>query len=75
MENNIYSSVYKPDGNLYKYTAEMKFVLDDDITNIDAINIKSIIVDSNYKENNMPMLFTTLTIDRKLIDKKMYKQF
>ena len=42
MENNIYSSVYKPDGNLYKYTAEMKFVLDDDITNIDAINITTI---------------------------------
>ena len=74
MENNIYSSVYKPDGNLYKYTAEMKFVLDDDITNIDAINIKSIIVDSNYKENNMPMLFATLTIDRKLIDKMVKNQ-
>lgn len=69
------NSVYKPDGDLYKYTAEMKFVVDsDDITDIDSINIKYIMADYNYKENNMPMFFVTASLDKKLIDKIVKNQ-
>ena len=69
------NSVYKPDGDLYKYTAEMKFVVDsDDITDIDSINIKYIMADYNYKENNMPMFFVTASLDKKLVDKIVKNQ-
>ena len=69
------NSVYKPDGDLYKYTAEMKFVVNsDDISDIDSINIKYIMADFNYKENNMPMFFVTASLDKKLVDKIIKNQ-
>ena len=54
--------------NVYKYTAEMKLLAEESTYYVDNINIRSIVIDSDYKNMNMPMVFLTLSIDRRLID-------
>ena len=61
-------NIYNPNTNIYKYTASMSFILDQDVYEIDTMNIKSIAIDSDYKNNNMPMIFVTAAINKKVID-------
>ena len=74
MAINNTQQVYKPITNIYKYTASMKFVLNEEVDYIDTMNIKSIAIDNDYKNANMPMLFITAAIDRKIIDKMVQNQ-
>lgn len=67
-------TVSKPNTNIYKYTASMKYTLDGEIYYIDTMNIKSIVIDSDYADKNMPMIFITMSIDKKLIDRMVQNQ-
>ena len=67
MADNL-SQVYYPISNIYKYTASLQYVLDDNTYDIDNMNIKSIAIDNDYKKNNMPMIFITASISKKVID-------
>lgn len=68
------NSVYQPNTNIYKYSADLKYTLNDEIYYIDTMNIKSIAIDSNFKQMNMPMIFITLSIDKRLIDRMVQNQ-
>lgn len=57
-----------PSPNIYKYTATMKFLVGEDVHEVDFYSIKTIVIDSNYTEMNMPMIFVTASIDRKVVD-------
>lgn len=73
--NNSIQETYQPNSNIYKYSVEMSYVLSqDDISNIDSMSIKSIAIDSDYKNANMPMLFITLSLNKRLIDKMVKNQ-
>lgn len=73
--NNSMQETYQPNSNIYKYSVEMSYVLSqDDISNIDSMSIKSIAIDSDYKNANMPMLFITLSLNKRLIDKMVKNQ-
>lgn len=73
MPSNI-NETYQPTTNIYKYTAELNYIIGEDVYYIDTMNIKSIAIDSNYKQMNMPMIFITLSIDKRLIDKMVQNQ-
>ena len=57
-------STYNSNSNIYKYTASMKYVLGDTVIDIDAMQMKSIAIDSNYKSMNMPMIFVTAAVHK-----------
>ena len=67
-ELNDTRDVYQPNNNVYKYTIQMKYVVDDKTYWIDPHNIKSVAIDYDYDMTNMPMVFATLSIDLNLID-------
>ena len=67
-------NAYTPNSNIYKYKASIEFLLGEDVYYIKTLNIKSIAIDSNYKENNMPMLFVTASVDKRLYDKMIQNQ-
>lgn len=54
----------------YKYTLETAYLNTDKSTTtaIDNANIKSIVIDRDYDNYHMPMIFMTLTLDKNLID-------
>ena len=70
----IDQSTYMPNSNIYKYTATMSFILGQEVHDIDTMNIKSIAIDNDYKNANMPMIFVTVAINRKIIDKMVKNQ-
>lgn len=73
--NNSMQETYQPNINVYKYAVEMRYVLNqEDITYLDPMNIKSVAIDSDYKNANMPMIFVTLSINKRLIDKMVKNQ-
>lgn len=61
-------TTYKPTTNIYKYSANINLVANEETYTIANNNIKSIIVDFDYKNKNMPMIFITAAVDRNLID-------
>lgn len=63
-----------PTPNIYKYTATLKFLLGEENHDIDFYSIKSIVIDRNYKEMNMPMIFITASINRKVVDLMVQNQ-
>ena len=61
--------------NSYGYQASLKFVFaDGEIYNLTAENIMSIVIDSDYINNNMPMVFLTLHTQDGLLDKIVQEQ-
>ena len=60
--------------NIYKYTITLKFIIGDEVYDVDAYSVKSAVIDSNYKEMNMPLIFVTASIDRKIIDLMVQNQ-
>ena len=56
------NNLYEADLNVYKYKADMKYINGETTINIDNVNIKSVIIDSDYKNSNMPMIFVTASI-------------
>ena len=72
---DIISDTYKPvDTSIYKYTASLKYIVDSETNEIGTYSIKSIAIDDDYKNMNMPMIFMTVSIDRKLLDKIIQNQ-
>lgn len=67
-ENNI-KSTYKPKTNVYRYKISMIYSHDNETEDINAKNIKTLAIDYNYDKSNMPILFTTMSISKKLVDK------
>lgn len=68
------STTQSTNTNIYKYTAGMSYILDGNIDTIENINIKTIVIDSNYNDMNMPMIFVTLGLYKRLINKMVLNQ-
>lgn len=64
----------RPDSNIYRYSATAKFVLNEDSYDIDTFDIKSIVIDNDYDKNNMPLVYITASINRKVIDLMVQNQ-
>lgn len=61
--------------NSYGYQASLKFVFaDGEIYNLTAENVMSIVIDSDYIGNNMPMVFLTVHAEDGLLDKIVQEQ-
>ena len=71
--SNIVQDSYS-DSNIYKYSASLRFVLGQESYEIDSLYIKSIAIDSDYKNTNMPMVFVTASIRDSIIDKMVNNQ-
>lgn len=72
---DIVNDTYKPvDTSIYKYTASLKYIVDSETNEIGTYSIKSIAIDNDYKNMNMPMIFMTVSVDRKLLDKIVQNQ-
>ena len=63
-----------PTTNIYKYTTNMSYILDDEVINMEVYNIKTIAIDSNYDDMNMPMVFVTLGLYKSIINKMILNQ-
>lgn len=61
--------------NSYGYQASLKFVFTDgEIYNLSSEYVMSIVIDSDYIGNNMPMVFVTIHTEDGLIDKIVQEQ-
>lgn len=62
--------------NIYKYRVSMKLIVNNgyDVYDIDNYNIKSVVIDSNYLDLNMPLIFVTASISKKIIDLMVLNQ-
>lgn len=52
----------------YKYKLVMEYVSGNTSTRIDETQIINIVADYNYEELNMPLLYMTVTLDKKFLD-------
>lgn len=54
----------------YKYSVELRYIKQKERISqeIKSEHIRSIIIDRDYKENNLPLIFMNITLDKKLID-------
>lgn len=54
----------------YKYSVELRYIKQKERISqeIRAEHIRSIIIDRDYKKNNLPVIFMNITLDKKLID-------
>ena len=66
--------IYASNENLYHYDASMSYILNNKETVIDPLYIKSVVIDYDYKELNMPMIFVTITITQDLLDTMIENQ-
>lgn len=55
--------------NIYRYRAKGFYVLGQEKFTIDYTNIRSIVIDHDYKSNNMPLIYIILNLSTKIIDK------
>ena len=62
--NRIDKEFYSSDTNIYKYSANLKYILGEQIIEIEQMNIKSIAIDSDYKNMKMPMIMLTCSVHR-----------
>lgn len=61
--------------NSYGYQASVKFAFSDgDIYSLTSENIMSIVIDSDYINNNMPMMFVTVHTEDGIMDKIVQEQ-
>lgn len=63
-----------PDSNIYRYKVTAKFILDGEVYDFETYNIKSVVIDNDYDANNMPLVYITASIDRKVIDLMVQNQ-
>jgi len=69
--NSAISPIYensKLTDNIYKYQASGFYILGQEKYKIDYTNIKSIVVDHDFDNNNMPLIYVILNLSSKLID-------
>jgi hypothetical protein len=53
---------------VYKYRASAVYVVGQDQYDINYINFKSIVIDHDYRNNNMPLIYAVLRISSKIVD-------
>lgn len=60
----------------YKYSIELRYIKqkEKESQEIKANHIKSIIIDRDYINNNLPVIFMNITLDKKLIDNMIKNQ-
>lgn len=68
------TTIHSPITDIYKYYATLKFVVDNTVYDIDDTSIKTIVIDSNYDELNMPMIFITLGLYKSMANKMILNQ-
>lgn len=71
---NRLSEAYQSDATLYLYSADITFILDGESYHIETSKITSIIVDHDYVNNNMPMIFINATIQTQILDLMLENQ-
>ena len=49
--------------NAYNYNVELSLLLEDEIINLDQTDINSIIIDSDYDKNTMPIIIVGVNIE------------
>lgn len=59
--------------DVYKYTTEMNIIIENKSYKIKPENIKNVLVNYDYIENNMPTIFVSVSLDKNLIDDMMMK--
>ena len=54
----------------YKYSIDLRYIKQKERISqeIKPEHIRSIIIDRDYKANNLPIMFMNITLDKKLID-------
>ena len=65
---------HEPSGTIYRYSADMSYLLDGKLYTIETYNIKSICIDKDYIANNMPMIFITIGVYKSLANKMILNQ-
>lgn len=60
--------------DLYKYTASVTYIADEKVYNLETMNIRTIAIDYDYNNMNMPMIFMTLGIYKSLANTMIMKQ-
>ena len=68
------TTIHSPTTDIYKYYATLKFVVENEVYDIDDISIKTIVIDNNYDELNMPMIFITLGLYKSMANKMILNQ-
>ena len=68
------TTVMSSNTDLYKYTASVTFIDGSDVYDLETVNIRTIAIDYNYNDLNMPMIFMTLGIYKSLANKMIMKQ-
>ena len=68
------TTVMSSNTDLYKYTASATFIDGSDVYDLETVNIRTIAIDYNYNDLNMPMIFMTLGIYKSLANKMIMKQ-
>jgi hypothetical protein len=53
----------------YRYKIELIFMHESGNISIDCRSIKSLVIDNNIDTNNMPIIYVTMHVDKKVIDK------
>lgn len=53
----------------FRYTVDLIFMNGSDNTSIDCRSIKSLVIDNNIDTNNMPIVYVTMHVDKKVVDK------
>lgn len=60
--------------DIYKYTANLTYILDGKVHEIETTSIRTIAIDCNYDQMNMPMIFMTLGIYQSLANTMILHQ-
>ena len=69
MSSDIYTNT-----DIYKYTANLTYIVGDQVYDIETTSIRTIAIDCNYDQMNMPMIFMTLGIYQSLANKMILHQ-
>ena len=68
------STSHEPVGTIYRYSVDLKYLLDDKVYDIESTSVKTVSIDKDYTNNNMPMIFITLGIYKSLANKMLLNQ-
>jgi len=66
---NTVKETYSQNTSVFRYTVSMRFIHDGEVFNIENNRIRSIAIDYNYKEMNMPMIFLTAVLEDQLAER------
>lgn len=70
----MYDTSHEPNGTIFRYTADLKYVLNETVYDIDTPSIKTMAIDRDYINKNMPMIFLTIGVYQSLANKMLLNQ-